>query len=359
MIKGLSDNVRMPRLGKIRLGGKKINANNREYPFASDHFIVTDELKAQLGEKPTVLDIMFPCEDDDQFASQYYRMYSQTLGLICRGNGETCSRKVDTATGDFASKDSQGMEWREGHCEGRECHMYKAKKCKETMFLQFLLPKQNGLGVWQLDTGSRISMEAVNSMLRMLRLMCGRVSMIPLKLVLEPKEVAPDGKKKTVMVLNLKSEMTIEERSRILATPVSQVMLPAPIPPPDDATQPDCVVHTIEAYAEEPPDDDMPSAATVPENVPMAVSEIEAMWGSDMHPAADNQDFVDFVSEGATKLGWSLNTLKIWINEKRSYLCLSKPVSGTSTLALVCDFTPKQQEIVCKLLNEMLDARGR
>tara|TARA_Y100000310_G_scaffold339782_1_gene433552 strand:- start:2365 stop:3231 length:867 start_codon:yes stop_codon:yes gene_type:complete len=84
------------------------------------------------------------------------------------------------------------------------------------MNLQFLLPEVSGFGVWQIDTGSTNSILNVNNALDLVRQIYDRVSMVPLVLALEPKEVTnpDDGKKKTVRVLNIRSEDKMIEAFR-------------------------------------------------------------------------------------------------------------------------------------------------
>ena len=88
---------------------------------------------------------------------------------------------------------------------------------------------------WQLDTGSYHSIVNVNSAIDLIRGMCGRIAMIPLSLTLEPREVTIKGEKgqvkKTVNVLQIRTDATLAEIQRIGAMPASQVMLP----PPDEA----------------------------------------------------------------------------------------------------------------------------
>jgi hypothetical protein len=61
MIKGLSEQRQMPRLGKIRTGVKVANkSGNGEHPESVDYFVLRDELKEVFGDKPKSLPIMFP-----------------------------------------------------------------------------------------------------------------------------------------------------------------------------------------------------------------------------------------------------------------------------------------------------------
>jgi len=231
-IKGLSEQKRLPRLGKIRLGIKKISPRTkREYPSATDFFVCPPEVQLVYGEKPQRLDVIIPLEDEEVWASQYYRQYSRSRGLVCKGDGETCRRMVDTETGDVAGRDTKEVTWSEGGtCAGMECPDYKAKACQEVMNLQFLLPKVPGLGVWQVDTGSINSIRNINNCATMIRAMCGRVSWIPLLLTLEPTEVVnpDDGKKKTVYCMHLRYERSAESLLTDSEKPRLQLLLSAP-----------------------------------------------------------------------------------------------------------------------------------
>ena len=51
-IKGISEIVRLPRLGKIRLGIKKKTDAGVSYSSSTDYFVCPDELKKVFGEKP-------------------------------------------------------------------------------------------------------------------------------------------------------------------------------------------------------------------------------------------------------------------------------------------------------------------
>jgi hypothetical protein len=243
-IKGLSENRRLIRLGKIHLGIKveKLDSRTGEpvhntrgekitYPKATDYFVCPPEVQAVYGERPDRLNIIIPVEDDEMWCHQYYRQYSRTWGLICKGDGETCNRKIDRKTGAIASRDSKDIVWKEGlPCTGRECPDYQAKKCQETMNLQFMLPRVPGLGIWQVDTGSVNSIRNINDNAAMLRAICERVSWIPLTLTLEPKEVInpDDGKKKVVRCLNLRHDKGLLEILEARDKPRTTLLIPMP-----------------------------------------------------------------------------------------------------------------------------------
>src|SRR3990172_4877563 len=85
--------VRLPRLGKIRLGVKVKNAAGVEYPRETSFFVCPDEVKAKFGPEPTRLAVMLPVEDESQMCRQYYAIYGSNQRLKCQGDGETAERR--------------------------------------------------------------------------------------------------------------------------------------------------------------------------------------------------------------------------------------------------------------------------
>ncbi|MBA7587711.1 hypothetical protein ES708_29745 [subsurface metagenome] len=88
----------------VRLGIKvkpEVEGKN-PYPRATDYFVIPDDIKKYLDEKPKRLNIMFPTEEVDKFAQQWLRCYSFTQGLVCRGDGHVATRKIDVENGDIA-----------------------------------------------------------------------------------------------------------------------------------------------------------------------------------------------------------------------------------------------------------------
>ena len=207
-IKGISDILRIPRVGKIHLGIKKTNATGKEYPTATDHFVVKEDdstsgqaaaaFRSVYGDKPKEISIAFPSDNPDDFFPQWLSSYRSINGryeLYCQGNGETASRV-----------DGQGSRVAIP-CMHKDCPIYVDGKCKDLGRLQFFLPEVPGLGCWQLDSTSYHTMVNLNSSIAMIRAFTGgKIKMMPLTLRLVPKVVSPDGKPKTVFVLDLQIE---------------------------------------------------------------------------------------------------------------------------------------------------------
>ena len=240
-IRGWSDKIRLARLGKVRLGIKVQSASGATYPRQVDYFVVNEDDATSAesaasfhdvyGAEPRELDIAFPTEDPEEWAGQWLRMYTQSWGLACRGNGDVATAKIDPETGTWVNRDSKDFVLREITGCGETCPNYQSKpqRCRPVMTLSFLLPDVRGLGVWQIDTSSFHSMRAVNSQVKLIKALVGRIALVPLKLRIVPLKVQPPGQKpKTVHVLDLQAPVTLAELQRsALSLPSPQVVLPA------------------------------------------------------------------------------------------------------------------------------------
>ncbi len=174
---------------------------------------------------------MFPSDDLELVAPQWLKCYSYSQGLVCRGDGKHCRRKVDVDTGDFASKDTSRWELHDGNCDPEHCPKIGDKQCRRMMSLLFILPEIPGLGVYQLDTSSFYSIVNLNSQLApdgfLRHFTNGRIAFIPLILSVEPQEVTPPGVgRKTVHVLNVRADVKLTDIIRISRQKPAQVLLP-------------------------------------------------------------------------------------------------------------------------------------
>ncbi len=241
-IKGVSEVVRLPRLGKIRLGIKKESSSGSPYPSPTDYFVCPEEVRRVYGDRPKELKVMFPTEDEGQWASQYLKCYSATRGLICRGDGEQAIARVDLDTGEIATSGAGQTELREITCDPETCARYQRGQCRRVMNLQFLLPDCPGFGVYQLDTSSFYSIVNINSMVKLIRGICQRISMILLSLRLVELQVQPQGNKKTVHVLSLAAPYSLAEIQKYAQSPPGQLLLPPPDSEAPDDLFPDEVL---------------------------------------------------------------------------------------------------------------------
>lgn len=225
-IKGLSDRICLPRLGKIRLG-IKVEGDRNPYPQAVDYFVCPDAVKSVYGDKPRELNIIFPTEDASCWASQFYRCYSRAGVLICKGDGERAAVLAGEEGGAPVARNPRNIMLKEVECHPEHCPEY-GHGCRRVMNLQFLLPCIPGLGVWQLDTSSYRSIMNINSGIKLITAVCGRISMIPLILRLVPQEAWPHGFKKIVYVLSLDIPGKLADMLKYARLPLCRAILPTP-----------------------------------------------------------------------------------------------------------------------------------
>ncbi len=248
-IKGLTDTLRMPRLGYIKSGELK-EKDGKTYPSAADHFILEGAAADVFAGQVTEIEpVMIPVEEEDRFANTMLRWWTQGRGLICSGDGEIATRVVDSAALRAIPEGPEGVAALEAlepapadtenvtriarpcpcpHNEGDK------PECGTHMALQLMLPTVPGFGIWQVNTGSKNSVMNILGTVAMLKNMAGRCSMLPLKLVLIKQTIASRRGRRTVNVLrlDLPSGMTMYdliERARALPAPGeagSMAMLP-------------------------------------------------------------------------------------------------------------------------------------
>ena len=230
-IKGVSEVIRLPRQGKIKLGVKEEGDDGNPYPVPTDYFVCPDEVKKVFGDKPKALRIMFPTDDETQWASQYLRCYSETGDLLCRGDGETALARVETVKDETGSESETVYRLLEMPCNPDRCPLYQKGFCRRVMNLQFLLPECPGFGVYQLDTSSYYSIININSSLKLIRGVCGRLAMIPLSLELIKQHALIEGIRKPIWVLSLTASQSLADIQRYAQIPPDKILL---LPAPDN-----------------------------------------------------------------------------------------------------------------------------
>jgi len=198
-IEGLSSIRRLPRLGKIRLGIKKVSAKTgKEYPSETDYFVCPAEVMHVCGNKPKELKISFPINDPEVIFPQCYKWYGSSKGLKCKGDGITATR-LDEETG----------EMKERTCP---CELLENGKCKQRASLIFNLLDVGIGGVYQIDLSSYHSIVDINSGIDYARALLGnQIAFVPFKLKRVPKETHNAGKKQIHYTLQLELNLTARQ----------------------------------------------------------------------------------------------------------------------------------------------------
>jgi hypothetical protein len=290
-IRGLTEQKRLPRLLKLHLGEPPTEGRN--HPVKTDHFVIhDDEPLAELfhevyGPEPKELRIIFPPASEpgkteaECCANQYYYAFGSGTGRVCKGDGYKAEALLDAdkmkATGGevqlacWATSKSTHVEWRTIDCPGAgyegkpPCPMFETKRCKRLMMLQFFLDGLPPDGICQIDTSSVNSIRNINDALNMVeKLTGGRISLIPMKLRVVPKDVAHDGKKVRVYVLQLQAERRMVELIDAIDKPRAQFLLPAPDDETPDLLYPESDDEAIPVEAEVLPLSPAPAPAAAP-----------------------------------------------------------------------------------------------
>jgi len=177
----LQDRHRAQRLGRVRLGIKKISKSGKEYPVATSYFILNDAaaLKAYYGEQPAILNIEFLWDSLEHTFPHYMRRYT-AKGLRCLGDGNMILYRVNDQ-GDVDVRDGNAV-YPNGkvvmdendqpvkvHCPGDLCPQYEDGSCKPTGYLRFLPVEAPRLGYYDLVCHQR----AVVGILTQLKLTIG------------------------------------------------------------------------------------------------------------------------------------------------------------------------------------------
>lgn len=272
MIKDMQSRRRKyPRIAKIRLGEKKISkGSGKEYPSALDHFSFVDApWISEIYPHPCRrLAIMLPSEDFDYFFPQRLAAYRQS-GLFCAcDDGEFASRSRlepgKDPQGEAFLKESK-LDFEVGTryeipCPYQDCGYYQKKECKRNGRFLFMLLEVQKVGLYEITTGSWNSIANINDYLEFLQSTVGRVSGIPLDLIIGPQEVHPDGKKKVVQTLRIEFVGTWQDLYKYKRK--QQIALPPGLP-----TKAEIESHTQndfpdDLYPPQEPDTRTPSPAS-------------------------------------------------------------------------------------------------
>lgn len=226
----------MPRLGKLRLGEKKVAASGKAYPAETDFFRLDpdqhmapeqrqdliDRFTAAYGERPQILrNVFFPSDDKDFVFPNGLEWWGKSEAgakLLCQGNGVEASRLVV----------SNGAWIPRPCCQAAECAEWAAGKCKLMSRLRIFLPEITVAGYFQIDTGSVVGTGNVLDLINHLLTMFGRLTSIPLVLSREPKPITYEGKVTTHYVLVMRApNVSLTEFKQLVAQNANQMLLTA------------------------------------------------------------------------------------------------------------------------------------
>lgn len=221
MIYGFTTRSKLPRLGKVKLGEKKLSKDeSKSKPIALDYFkivelkdekwVVSEEVKEVYGEKPKHLRIRFPYDDPklsfsellETIFPQSLKRYSDTdTSLKCVGDGRTATL-IETGETIECSL---------------ECPHYISGKCRPTGRLLFMIDGVKRLGIWEMTLHQR-SLMNINSVLRMAKYYFGSIDRsIPFDLRLVQQKVQINGGEQTIWTPSLEPVLGDFNESKYVA----------------------------------------------------------------------------------------------------------------------------------------------
>jgi hypothetical protein len=228
-IKGLSERVHLPRLGKIRLGIRQPGSNGASAPTEVPHFVCPPRVQRVYGAAPTALPILFPVEDARELFPQAYKWYGGPT-LKCKGDGQVGLRRwadVEPALQGKIGGTHEPNDLVEVACP---CPRLTSGDCTLKANLMYLLPDISLAGVWQTDTQSVHNIREINSALRFYRELLGRIALVPFTLHREPTKVRWQGKLVTHHLLKLTYDGDLSAAQAIRATAPTVMGPVTPLP---------------------------------------------------------------------------------------------------------------------------------
>lgn len=196
---------RLPILGKIKTGEKRLSQGGKEYPASLDHFKCTGDYAALFhkvyGDKPSRITVVFPSDDFSQVANERLELRDKAGRLVASSDGNAVryyDAKEDAYVWASRVNDPDIHERLERQNNG-------PKGFEAVLTLRVLLPKiPSVLGVWEISTkGEASSIPAVVGTLATVQDIGGTIRGVPMDLIVEKVSSQKPGAKSNYPVLRL------------------------------------------------------------------------------------------------------------------------------------------------------------
>lgn len=244
------------RLGKIKLGIKvKNEQTGKEYPTDLDYFVVPDNYKDKLGDKPKELFIVLP----NPMLEQNFT----TKAAVYRSNGaKWCSTQDDVHAKRFQDTGRKTVPKKPGDtikpifdycqigCPAKACEYRQTGECKERGFFNFMIPAVDAIGTFLLRPTSQVGITNIYTVLKVVESYCARrpngMAGIRLRLYREPqqffKDIKGDGQlaaiTKYIVNLELDWKQLLQDDQRLFG-PILGKTLALPAAHVDEAEEVD------------------------------------------------------------------------------------------------------------------------
>lgn len=162
--KSLQNGLGYSIIGKIKIGEKYTNQNGKELPRSIDYFRATgayaEVFHQKLGDKPNILEIIFPTADHRQVCFQRIEG-RDSKGSLCavfdgaeyRIYDDSTKKYLVTTQVEFEKARQNGIKVKTGYGASAKTETVKIEHWKERLTIRFFVLKLSGiLGVWELST---------------------------------------------------------------------------------------------------------------------------------------------------------------------------------------------------------------
>lgn len=206
MIKRKRSNIKMPLIGKIKIG-EKVESGGKERPTSLDYFVASGKYKHDFdkafGEKPSRIEIIFMSDDIDMVCNERYEIRKGSK-LYGYGDGETFYL-YDKASDKYKEMSAEKHIDLMGDVEKR-----LGSKWEEVLTLNFMIPRIKGVfGFWQITTkGKDSSIPNIMSTVKVIQEMGGTIKGIPFDLSVEKVKSQKPESKNLFPVLSLTANIT-------------------------------------------------------------------------------------------------------------------------------------------------------
>ncbi|MBA7584786.1 hypothetical protein ES708_26746 [subsurface metagenome] len=215
-IKDVTDRVKLPIGGKIKLGVIKVSPRTgEEYPFETEFFVCPPEVRKVFGDEPTEITVFFPIADRKKVFQQSYERYGKNKALQCWGDGITAQR---------LNLEDGSWEDRKCPCEhlrlGDRTDAKEKRGCAKRGHLRFMIPSVSIGTFYELIVGGTVSFQEINSALMLAdKTTAGHWAMIPFRMQRVQKRLKIPGtaKMRAHWVVTLEPTSSLEEIRRVAA----------------------------------------------------------------------------------------------------------------------------------------------
>lgn len=249
---------KLPELGKIKVGEKKLNKDGKEIPTSLDYFRVTGDYAKLFeniyGDKCTSIPIVFASDDTDTVCNEEYVVRDRAGRILAKGDGQNWDiwdTKAEKYTRRTATVDE----------------VSKLGKVKLTLTLRFLIVSVKVLGHWKFETSGELStIPQVRDTFDYVRQQAGTICKIPFDLKVKKVKSQKPGAASSFPVVSLVPNLSAESVERLsefvsagsvpkgLLTE-EKLMAPMELPPVAPEPKEEEVFTSFEEVVEEQEDD--------------------------------------------------------------------------------------------------------